>query len=243
MNVDVSPDGREIAFDLLGDIYTVPIEGGEAKLLIGGRSWDTAPRYSPDGTRIAFVSDRGFEAEGLWLADREGRNPTLLTDTDSARYLPRLGTPVWSSNGREIVVRWGPREIGIVKVPSGELEILPLTGAESSRAARRALRGAQYVYAPHFSPDGRYVYLNQNALGYPIGALVRIDRETKERVRLTNPPDTTRIFHEHRPVVSRSGRWLAYVRFDHERTSTLRLRDLEAGADRAFLPLEDGDDP
>src|SRR5687768_16107520 len=55
-NVDVSPDGRTILFDLLGDLYTLPIEGGQATLLRGGRSWDYMARYSPDGKSIAYIS-------------------------------------------------------------------------------------------------------------------------------------------------------------------------------------------
>ena len=40
MNLDVSPDGQEIVFDLLGDIYTIPMSGGTARLLSGGTAWE-----------------------------------------------------------------------------------------------------------------------------------------------------------------------------------------------------------
>src|SRR6185295_3777015 len=49
MSLDVSPDGREIAFDLLGDIYVLPIGGGEARPIATGIQWDMQPRYSPSG--------------------------------------------------------------------------------------------------------------------------------------------------------------------------------------------------
>src|SRR5215470_11462249 len=55
MNVDVSPDGRTIAFDLLGDIYTVPITGGKATRLTSGMAYDIHPVYSPDGKKIIYV--------------------------------------------------------------------------------------------------------------------------------------------------------------------------------------------
>src|SRR5438105_4724749 len=74
MNLDVSPDGKTILFDLLGDIYTLPLEGGEAKLLLGGRDWDQMPRWSPDGKQIAFVSDRDGANMELWVADADGKN-------------------------------------------------------------------------------------------------------------------------------------------------------------------------
>src|SRR4051794_3160102 len=49
MNLDMSPEGDEIVFELLGDIYSMPIAGGEAKALTSGIAWDMQPRYSPDG--------------------------------------------------------------------------------------------------------------------------------------------------------------------------------------------------
>ena len=58
MSLDVSPDGREIVFDLLGDIYLLPMTGGKAKSLTSGMAWDIQPQFSPDGQSIAFTSDR-----------------------------------------------------------------------------------------------------------------------------------------------------------------------------------------
>ena len=55
MNVDISPDGKEIVFDLLGDIYSIPAAGGEASLLRGGHAFEVQPRYSPDGSKISFT--------------------------------------------------------------------------------------------------------------------------------------------------------------------------------------------
>src|SRR5262245_66175570 len=58
MSLDVSPDGKTIAFDLLGDLYTLPIDGGAATRIAGGMSFDSQPNFSPDGKTIAFLSDR-----------------------------------------------------------------------------------------------------------------------------------------------------------------------------------------
>jgi len=57
ISVDVSPDGGTVVFDLLGDIYSVPIGGGNAAPLSGGPAYETQPRYSPDGRKISFTSD------------------------------------------------------------------------------------------------------------------------------------------------------------------------------------------
>jgi hypothetical protein len=59
MSLDVSPDGSAILFELLGDLYTLPIGGGTATRLTSGPAMDAQPRYSPNGRQIVFVSDRG----------------------------------------------------------------------------------------------------------------------------------------------------------------------------------------
>ena len=58
MSVDVSPDGRTLVFDLLGDIYTMPAAGGTATPLTRGMGMDAQPRFSPDGKRVVFVRCR-----------------------------------------------------------------------------------------------------------------------------------------------------------------------------------------
>jgi imidazolonepropionase-like amidohydrolase/Tol biopolymer transport system component len=94
MSVDVSPDGSTIVFDLLGDIYTVPLAGGKATRIIGGNSVDMHPRYSPDGKSLVFVSDRNG-SDATWIADADGQRPRLLTN--GGVY------PVWTPDGREII--------------------------------------------------------------------------------------------------------------------------------------------
>jgi imidazolonepropionase-like amidohydrolase/Tol biopolymer transport system component len=94
MSVDVSPDGSAIIFDLLGDIYTVPIAGGKATRIIGGNSVDMQPRFSPDGKSFVFISDRNG-SDATWLADADGRRIRLLTNGG--------GYPLWTPDGRHIV--------------------------------------------------------------------------------------------------------------------------------------------
>lgn len=68
MSIDVSPDGKKIAFDLMGDIYTLPIEGGDASPVTKGLAFESHPRFSPDGKKILFTSDRSG-SDNIWYID------------------------------------------------------------------------------------------------------------------------------------------------------------------------------
>src|SRR5574338_1058192 len=100
MSVDVSPDGKEIVFDLLGDIYVMPITGGEAKALTSGISWDMQPRFSPDGKWIAYVSDRAG-GNNIWTMKRDGSQQTQVTKED----FRLVNSPNWTPDSEYIVVR------------------------------------------------------------------------------------------------------------------------------------------
>src|SRR5258707_5946649 len=104
LSLDVSPDGSEIAFDLLGDIYTIPLAGptpgGEAKSLTSGIAWDMQPRYSPNGKWIAFTSDRAG-GDNIWIMNRDGSKPQQVTK-ETFRL---LNEPSWSPDSEFLVAR------------------------------------------------------------------------------------------------------------------------------------------
>ena len=100
MSVDVSPDGKTIAFDLLGDIYSVPIAGGTAMSISRGPAWDQHPRFSPDGGTIAFTTDEGG-MENLWLMDANGQNRRALVDDKN--FFIRSAS--WTPDGSYLVAR------------------------------------------------------------------------------------------------------------------------------------------
>ena len=78
MSVDVSPDGRTLVFDLLGDLYTMPIAGGKAVPLTRGMAFDGQPRFSPDGKKIVFVSDRDG-GWNVWTLSLDKRDTTQVS--------------------------------------------------------------------------------------------------------------------------------------------------------------------
>src|SRR5690606_2409181 len=100
MDVDVSPDGRELVFSLLGDLYRMPATGGTATRVTTGRAWDVQPRWSPGGRRIAFTSDRSG-GNNVWTIAADGSDPRQVTE-ESFRL---LNNPAWTPDGQYIVAR------------------------------------------------------------------------------------------------------------------------------------------
>ena len=155
MSLDVSPDGREIAFDLLGDLYTIPIAGGEARSLTSGLAWDMQPRYSPDGRWIAFTSDRSG-GDNIWVVGRDGKNPAQVTK-ESFR-LPN--SAAWTPDSQYIAVRkhfTGTRSLG-----AGEVWLYHRSGGEGLQMTKRA-NEQKDTGEPAFSPDGRYLYYSEDS--------------------------------------------------------------------------------
>src|SRR6185503_8816715 len=98
ISLDVSPDGRSIVFELLGDIYTMPLAGGAATRVTSGPAFDSQPRWSPDGKRIVFLSDHSG-GENIWLCDPDGKNAKALTKGSNQPY----ASPEWTPDGNYIV--------------------------------------------------------------------------------------------------------------------------------------------
>ena len=98
LSLDVSPDGKTIIFDLLGDLYTIPFAGGEAKKITTGMGFNNQPRYSPDGNFIAYVSDRGG-AENVWISKPDGTDAKQLSQDEQVEF----ATPIWTPDSQYVI--------------------------------------------------------------------------------------------------------------------------------------------
>src|SRR3954468_16171167 len=99
LSLDLSPDGKTIVFDLLGDLYTLPIAGGTATRITSGSGFDGQPRFSPDGKTIVFVSDRSG-SENLWFVDPDGQHVRPLTRGPNNAFV----SPSFTPDGQYVVV-------------------------------------------------------------------------------------------------------------------------------------------
>lgn len=178
MSVDVSPDGETIVFDLLGDLYTMPMSGGSATRLTDGMAFDGQPRFSPDGSEVVFTSDSNG-GENLWIIDLETEETRAVTEAKSHRYQ----SPEWKPDGDYIVVSragvrsgnhklWmfhkdGGSSVQLVKEPDNLKTIGPAFGAD-----------ARYVWYSQRTGDWQY-----NAI-FPQYQLAVYDRDSGKR--LTN---------------------------------------------------------
>ncbi|NNM17743.1 MAG: amidohydrolase family protein [Croceitalea sp.] len=226
MNLDVSQDGKTIVFDLLGDIYSMSINGGKATPLRTGIPFEVQPRFSPDGKQIAFTSDAGG-GDNIWVMDSDGTNAKQVTK-ESFRL---LNNAYWMPNGDYLVARkhfTSERSLG-----AGEIWQYHITGGSGLQLTKRK-NDQQDVNEPCVSPDGKYLYYSEDV--YPGGyfqynkdpnsqiyVIKRYDFEKGETTTITGGPGGAA-----RPQLSRDGKKLAFIK--RVRTKTvLFLHDLETG--------------
>ena len=226
MNVDISPDGDTLVFDLLGDLYLLPATGGTAERITSGMALDAQPRFSPDGKRITFLSDRSG-SDNIYVLE-VGKKITDATEVGGDTGLHAItsggdtsyASPEWSPDGQYIVATLTPRFTWIDV--NHRLWIYDMDGGSGTEL----LYNGEPLYAlgSAFGGDSRSLYFanrgsNSNAAyGHRIE---QYDLVTGQLTRVTG-----RVGGAIRPALSSDGKWLVYGS-RHDGQTGYRLRDLE----------------
>ena len=231
MDVDVSPDGRTLAFALLGDIYTMPISGGTPTRIAEGLAWEVQPRFSPDGNRIAFTSDRGG-GDNIWIMNRDGSDKKQVTKED----FRLINQPSWSPDGRYIVAKkhfTTERSLG-----TGEVWLYHVSGGGGVNLVKRSSEALQKELGePIYAPDGNAIYYTRNVTSGPIFEYAQDSNAgifRVEKYEIDTGEVTTAIGGYGgavRPTPSPDGKSIAFVRRDKDQ-SQLWVKDLASGRER-----------
>ncbi|MGH7492276.1 MAG: amidohydrolase family protein [bacterium] len=241
MSLDVSPDGKTIVFELLGDLYTLPTAGGKATRITSGLALDTQPRFSPDGKRIVFVSDRSGN-ENLWLLEfgKTIADTTAAADSTGLKALTKgpngaYASPEWTPDGNYIIaskqtIGLGVNHLWMYHVDGGSgIDLL------TKEKERNAMGAA-------FGPAGRYIYFStkMGRWGYNLATfnfqIAIYDRDNGKVFPLTGE-----VGGAVRPAVSPDGKWLVYAS-RHDAKTGYRVRNLESGLEQWLAyPVERDD--
>ncbi|WP_373489762.1 amidohydrolase family protein [Parasphingorhabdus sp.] len=231
IDVDVSPDGNSIAFALLGDIYTMPISGGTPVRIAEGLAWEVQPRFSPDGNRIAFTSDRGG-GDNIWIMNRDGSDKRQVTKEE----FRLLNQPSWSPDGRYVVAKkhfTTQRSLG-----TGEIWIYHVSGGGGVQLVKKPSEAHQKELGePIYAPDGKSIYYTRNIT--PGSTFIyaqdsNSDLFNIEKYDLETGEVTTAVSGlggSVRPSPSPDGKKIAFVRREMTH-SKLYVKDLESGIER-----------
>lgn len=240
MDVDVSPDGRTIAFALLGDIYTMPIAGGTPTRIADGLAWEVQPRFSPDGRRIAFVSDRGG-GDNIWLMNADGSGKVALTKED----FRLLNQPSWSPDGQFIVAKkhfTTGRSLG-----TGEVWLYHVAGGGGVKlVARPSEQHQKELGEPTFAPDGKAVYFTRNNTPGPIFEYAQDSLQgifEIQRYDIASGETTDAVSGlggAVRPTPSPDGKRIAFVRREADKTG-LWVKEIDSGIERKLYADLDRD--
>ncbi|MCB0735937.1 MAG: PD40 domain-containing protein [Bacteroidetes bacterium] len=225
MNLDVSPDGKTIVFDMMGDIYKIPISGGKATPLRTGIPFEIQPRFSPDGQYISFTSDAGG-GDNIWVMKADGSDAKQIT-TESFRL---INNAIWKDEHYLIARKHftSERSLG-----AGEMWMYHITGGSGLQLTKRK-NDQQDVNEPCLSPDKKWLYYSEDM--YPGGyfqynkdpndqiyVINRYNLETGKTERVTGGPGGAA-----RPQISPDGKLLAFVKRVRTK-SVLYIHNLETG--------------
>lgn len=239
MSLAISPDGKTILFDMLGEIYAVPAKGGRAVPVATGMAFEVQPTFSPDGKWIAYVSDRSG-GDNVWIARTDGSGARRISDEDDGAVRT---SPEWSADGKSVYVsRYR------IRIDRYELWQHPVDGGPGELVAPAKLKDDapraawQSTLGASASRDGQYLYYARRtgdlSFDEPVPwTIVRRTLATGAEETVIGSSGGREAGGEtfFRPAISPDGKLLAYATRRMAETR-LRVRELATGIDRDLGP-------
>lgn len=214
LSVDVSPDGKHIVFDMMGNLYRIPITGGKAEALTSGMAYDVHPRYSPNGKSLVFISDKSG-ASNVWTMDLETKEMEAVSEDKNQNFF----SADWTPDGDYIVAARGRRNI--------KLHLYHKDGGSGAELIKEPEN--LKTIDPAVSPDGKTLYFSQRRGGWNYNAqFPQYQIGTYDMEKGDVATITSRYGSAFTPTISPDGKWLVYgSRFETQ--TGLVLRNLENG--------------
>lgn len=217
MSLDISPDGKTIAFDMLGDIYTLPIDGGKATRITSGLAFDTHPKFSPNGKELLIISDRSG-GPNAWILDLENNDSTQVTKGDD--YF--METAEWTNDGEYVISTKGGR--------NSKLFLNHKSGGKGVELIKEPAN--LKVSDVAIGKNDRYIWFSKktNAWQYnatfPQISLARYDRDSGKVENMVS-----RYGSAFSPTLSSDGKWLVYGSRWNDKTGLI-ARELKTGDEK-----------
>ncbi len=230
MSLDVSPDGTQIVFDLLGDLYLMPVDGGAAVSLTEGSAWDKEPKFSRDGEFVYFISDR-IGHKNIWRINLEHRQINQISEFCHSIS----GSINWDFGGTRLIFglsentldsrlfEYTPIDRSLLPIDSRQGAVDQCGGRVDPFVRSRVFSGVESASGDILFSEAKWWSATEEERG------VNIYRFSRSASGIELVTDALAEYDEYKPQISPSGTRLAYFRQYPDASTELRVVNVSTG--------------